>query len=192
MIEVAPGVEGLIFDCDGTLVNSMPIHWECWHGTFEKFGATCPHDFLERLKGVPTHGIIQQFNEKFGYNFDVEEFTEEKERLAQEKLVNVETIKPVVALVYKYHKKMPMAVASGGPYDTVKLSLDATELSQYFGAFVTADDPVDPKPAPGIFLEAARQIGVAPEKCQVFEDADMGLEAGRAAGMIVTDIRPYV
>ena len=192
MLEVAPGVEGLIFDCDGTLVDSMPIHWECWHGTFEKFGATCPHDFLEDLKGVPTHGIIAAFNKKFGYNFDVEAFTAEKERLAQEKLVHVKTIEPVVALVYKYHNKMPMSVASGGPFATVKLSLDATGISKYFDAFVTADDPVDPKPAPGIFLEAARQIGIAPEKCQVFEDADMGVQAGLAAGMVVTDVRKYL
>ena len=192
MINVASGVEGLIFDCDGTLVNSMPIHWECWHGTFEKFGATCPHDFLEEMKGVPTDGIITAFNAKYGYNFDVEEFTEEKERLAKIKLLNVEVIEQVTALVYKYHNKMPMAVASGGPFETVKVSLDVTDLSRYFDAFVTADDPVNPKPSPDIFLEAARQIGIAPEKCQVFEDADMGVKAGLAAGMVVTDVRPFL
>ncbi len=192
MLEVAPGVEGLIFDCDGTLVDSMPIHWECWHGTFEKFGATCPHDFLEKMKGVPTHGIIAAFNDQFGYNFDVEAFTEEKERLAKLKLRDVKKIEPVTDLVYKYHKVMPMAVASGGPFETVIISLNATDLSQYFEAFITADDPVKPKPSPDIFLEAARQIGVAPEKCQVFEDADMGVKAGLAAGMVVTDVRLFL
>lgn len=192
MIAVAPGVEGLIFDCDGTLVDSMPIHWECWHETFERFGATCPHDFLERLKGVPTHGIIAAFNEKFGYDFDVEAFTEEKENLAKKKLLHVKEIEPVTALVYKYHNKIPMAVASGGPYETVKISLDATGLSQYFEVYITADDPVNPKPSPDIFLEAARRIGVAPEKCQVYEDADMGVEAAVGAGMQYTDVRLYL
>lgn len=189
---VASHIEGLIFDCDGTLVNSMPIHWECWHDTFEKFGATCPHDFLERMKGVPTHGIIAAFNEEFGHEIDVASFTEEKERLAKLKLVNVEIIEPVVALVHQYHSKLPMAVASGGPFATVKVSLDATNLSQYFETFVTADDPVAPKPSPEIFLEAARRIGIAPEKCQVFEDADMGVKAAIAAGMAITDVRTYI
>ncbi len=192
MIEVAPGVEGLIFDCDGTLVDSMPIHWECWHGTFAKFGATCPPEFLDRLKGVPTHGIIAQFNEAFGYDFDVAEFTEAKENLAKEKLLHVKEIEPVTALVYKYHKTLPMAVASGGPFETVKLSLDVTGLSKYFEVYITADDPVAPKPSPDIFLEAARRIGVAPEKCQVFEDADMGVKAALDAGMVITDVRKYL
>ena len=192
MLEVSPNIQGLIFDCDGTLIDSMPIHWECWHGTFEKFGASCPHEFLEELKGVPTHGIIAAFNKKFGYDFDVDAFTEEKERLAKEKLVHVRTIEPVTSLVYQFHGSLPMAVASGGPFATVKLSLDATGLSSYFETFVTADDPVKPKPSPEIFLEAAKRIGVPPEKCQVFEDADMGIQAAKAAGMIATDVRPYL
>ena len=192
MIAVAPGVEGLIFDCDGTLVDSMPIHWECWHETFEQFGATCPHDFLDKLKGVPTHGIIAAFNEQFGYDFNVEAFTEAKENLAKQKLLQVKAIEPVTSLVYDFHGKLPMAVASGGPFETVKLSLDATGLSQYFEVYITADDPVNPNPSPDIFLEAARRIGVHPEKCQVFEDADMGVQAAVAAGMKITDVRLYL
>jgi HAD superfamily hydrolase (TIGR01509 family) len=181
-----------VFDCDGTLVDSMPIHWECWHGTFESLGASCPHDFLEEMKGVPTHLIIATFNERFGYDLDVDAFTEEKERRAKIKLSAVQPIEQVTALVYENRNLLPMAVASGGPRDTVLVSLDAVGLTGYFETIVTADDPVAPKPSPDIFLEAARRLGVSPASCQVFEDADMGLEAARAAGMIATDVRPFL
>jgi HAD superfamily hydrolase (TIGR01509 family) len=192
MLSIHPDARGLIFDCDGTLVDSMPIHWECWHGTFESLGASCPHDFLEEMKGVPTHLIIATFNERFGYDLDVDAFTEEKERRAKIKLSAVQPIEQVTALVYENRNLLPMAVASGGPRDTVLVSLDAVGLTGYFETIVTADDPVAPKPSPDIFLEAARRLGVSPASCQVFEDADMGLEAARAAGMIATDVRPFL
>ena len=144
------------------------------------------------MKGVPTDGIITAFNQEYGYNFDIHKFTEEKEACAKRRLLDVKPIEPVVALVYEYHGRLPMAVASGGPLETVLVSLDAIAITKYFEAFVTADDPVDPKPAPGIFLEAARQLGIDPIECQVFEDADMGIKAAQAAGMIVTDVREYV
>lgn len=192
MLQIDPRAKGLIFDCDGTLVDSMPIHWQCWHGTFESLGASCPHDFLEAMKGVPTHRIIAAFNEQFGHDIDVESFTEEKERRARIKLMEVEPIEMVTALVYQGHGTLPMAVASGGPLDTVMISLEAVGLTSYFETFVTADDPVAPKPSPDIFLEAARRIGVAPEFCQVFEDADKGMEAAHEAGMIGTDVRLFL
>ena len=191
-MNINPDAKGLIFDCDGTLVDSMPIHWQCWHDTFSSFGATCPHEFLEHMKGVPTDGIIRAFNEKYGFDFDIDSFTEQKEAHAKKLLKEVETIREVTALVYEHHGQLPMAVASGGPRATVLVSLDATGLTPYFETILTADDPVDPKPAPGIFLEAARRLGIAPEHCEVFEDGDMGLQAARAAGMIATDIRPFV
>ena len=192
MLTIDKHIQGLIFDCDGTLIDSMPIHWECWHGTFAKFGLTCPHEFLDEMKGVPTHGIVEAFNTKFGHNVDIHQFTEEKERLAREKLLQVQPIPVVAGLAQRMAGKLPMAVASGGPYATVSLSLKATGLYSLFETFVTADDPVKPKPAPDIFLEAARRIGILPEHCQVFEDSDLGLQAARDAGMVATDIRPLV
>jgi beta-phosphoglucomutase-like phosphatase (HAD superfamily) len=92
-------------------------------------------------------------------------------------------------VVLKYHDILPMAIASGGVRENVDLELDALNIKKYFQAVVTADDDIRPKPAPDIFLEAARRIGVAPEYCQVFEDGDLGLEAARIAGMLPTDVR---
>ena len=192
MLVVPNHIRGLIFDCDGTLIDSMPLHWTCWHDTFAAFGVSCPHDFLEDLKGVPTDGILRRYNEHFGTSIDVWAFTEEKEHRAQELLLTVQPIRLVTDVVERYHGILPMAVASGGPSATVTLSLRVVGLLDRFVTVVTADDPVKPKPSPDIFLEAARRIGIAPEQCMVFEDADMGIQAALEAGMIATDVRHYV
>ena len=192
MLVIPDYIRGLIFDCDGTLIDSMPLHWRCWHDTFAAFGVTCPHDFLEDLKGVPTDGILRRYNEQFGTTIDVWAFTEEKEHRAQELLLTVQPIRLVTDVVDRYHGILPMAVASGGPSATVTLSLRVVGLLDRFVTVVTADDPVKPKPSPDIFLEAARRIGISPELCQVFEDADMGIQAAHAAGMLATDVRRYL
>ncbi len=192
MLVVPDHIRGLIFDCDGTLIDSMPLHWTCWHDTFAAFGVSCPHDFLEDLKGVPTDGILRRYNERFGTTIDVWAFTEEKEKRAQELLLTVQPIRLVTDVVDRYHGILPMAVASGGPSATVTLSLRVVGLLDRFATVVTADDPVKPKPSPDIFLEAARRIGIPPEYCMVFEDADMGIQAAHAAGMIATDVRAFL
>ncbi|MCZ7670509.1 MAG: HAD-IA family hydrolase [Chloroflexi bacterium] len=116
----------------------------------------------------------------------------DKERRAAEKLKTVGPITAVVELVYRYHGKLPLAVASSGRRQDVETSLRAIGLLSYFDAILTADDAIQPKPAPDIFLAAAARLGVAPEACEVFEDADMGLMGAREAGMVATDVRPYL
>jgi len=95
----------------------------------------------------------------------------------------------VVEVVRKYHGALPMAVASGGTRRNIGLQLETLQLKKYFEVILSADDDIKPKPAPDIFLEAARRLGVEPEHCQVFEDGDLGLDAARTAGMLATDIR---
>lgn len=191
-LDITPGVKALIFDCDGTLVDTMPLHWEAWHAAFAAAGVICPQSFLDATAGMPAPNIIELFNEKFGHDLDVTAVTAEKDRNAAEKLKTVGPIDFVVELVYRYHGKLPMAVASGGRRAGVETSLRAIGLLDYFDAVLTASDPITPKPAPDIFLAAAERLGVAPEVCEVFEDGDMGLVGAREAGMVATDVRPYL
>jgi len=191
-ISISPAIRGLIFDCDGTLVDSMPIHHACWHETFVHFGESCPSDFLPPFNGMPSRMIIAEFNARFGRSIDVDAFTAEKDRRADRLLRNVQPITEVTSIVEDYHGRLPMAVASGGKKRSVMRSLNAVGLTRYFNAIVTADDPVDPKPEPGIFIAAARMIGVPPEDCLVFEDGDLGIIAAQRAGMTVIDVREYV
>lgn len=187
-----PHARGLIFDCDGTLVDSMPIHMACWHETFSHFGEFCPPDFLPQFNGMPSRQIIAHFNEWYGRNIDPVEFGVEKDRRARKLLANVDPIPKVTEIVEQFRGKMPMAVASGGKRANVLHSLTAIGMHEHFEAIVTADDPVPGKPEPGIFLEAARQLGIEPELCQVFEDGPMGIEAAKRAGMSVVDVRDYL
>ena len=192
MIHIPPQVKGLIFDCDGTLADTMPTHWKAWHETFAVYGKTCPQAFLDRCLGIPAVEIVRMYNMTYGEKIDPWRFAEDKDIRAHEGLAHVGPIVPVVDLVRCYHGKLPMAVASGGIRMNVEVSIEAIGLQNYFEAIVTADDDVPPKPSPAIFMEAARRLRVDPVYCQVFEDSDVGLEAARKAGMIATDIRHYL
>lgn len=192
MIPVAPQVRALIFDLDGTLADTMPLHYKAWHETFAALGVSCPQSFLENHNGIPTEIIVSQFNDDFGHTLDPIAFAQDKEARVVHKLSSVQPIGPVAELVDRYRDQLPMAVATGGRRAHVRITLQTLGLQDAFAAIITADDPVQPKPSPDIFLEAARRLAVEPGYCQVFEDADPGLEAAFQAGMIATDIRKYL
>ena len=191
-IRVLPGMEGLIFDCDGTLADTMPIHIKAWCETFADYGLQCPETFLHSVKGMPAKKIIERFNRLYGHQIDPVAFARQKNETAREKLHESLPIEPVAAIVRRYRDKLPMAVASGGTRENVLLTLSAVGFGDCFAAVLTSDDDIPPKPDPGIFVEAARRMNVAPAVCQVFEDGDAGLEAARRAGMAATDVRPYL
>ncbi|MFC1563438.1 HAD family hydrolase [candidate division KSB1 bacterium] len=192
MIKIYPGVKGLIFDCDGTLVDSMPLHMKAWKRAFNDFGEDCPDKFLNPLKGMHEEEIVELYNERFNKNIDSRRLVELKHRCFQEDLADVKPIKPVVDIVMKYHVDYPMAVVSGGTFRNVSRALEIAGIINYFKVILTADDPIRPKPAPDIFIEAAKRINVEPGFCQVFEDGELGLKAAEQAGMYLTDIRDYI
>lgn len=192
VIEVPANVQGLVFDCDGTIADTMPLHYQAWVAALNEHGHDFPEALFYEMAGIPTVRIIEILNEKHGYTLPVQEAADRKESLYEELLPQVVPIEPVVRLVKQYAGKLPMAVATGGTRAIVAKTLDALHLLEYFrpDTIVTADDVKHGKPAPDIFVESARRLGVAPERCWAFEDADLGLQAARAAGMHTVDIRP--
>ena len=192
MIRVFPGIGGLIFDCDGTLADTMAVHTRSWVGTLKNHGFDCPTQFLETLRGMPAEEIVALLNEKYHLQLDPLEVAKEKNERAFEELQYVKAIEPVAAIVRDYGEKLPMCVASGGTRVNVLRTLKAIGMSDLFRAVITADDGLKPKPDPAMFLESARIMNVEPERCQVFEDGDLGLEAALKAGMKATDVRPYL
>ena len=192
VIPVDPNAQGLIFDCDGTLVDSMPIHFRAWQAALEAAGVEYHHEFIDAHKGVPAIGILQHYNQTYGTSLDVEAVAADKQRRAYKGLARVEPIVPVANIVTRLHGKIPMAVASGGSRENVERMLEVTGLAGLFETVITGSDPVPPKPDPAIFVECAQRMGISPVRCQVFEDGDPGLEAARLAGMIATDVRPYL
>ena len=192
MIPVEKHVRGLIFDCDGTLADTMPIHMEAWCDTFHAYGFECPKIFLNEVKGMPAVKIVEEFNRRFRQDIGAEAFAREKNERARNGLHLAEPLQPVLDIVNRFKGRLPMAVASGGIRANVLLIIEAIGLKGVFDAVITADDAVEPKPSPAIFLEAARRIHVESRFCQVFEDGDMGLQAARRAGMAATDVRKYI
>ena len=190
---MVPGwVQGLIFDCDGTLADSLPLHYAAWEETFAALGLPCPLEFLLRHNGKPTDLIVKLYNAEFGRTIDVAEFTADKERRTYARLEQTRPVEPAAGLARQSYRRLPLAVVSGSNRANVERTLRAIGLRELFPVVLTADDGLPPKPAPELFLEAARRLRVEPGYCQVFEDADAGLEAARRAGMLATDVRPFL
>ena len=181
--------EGLIFDCDGTLVDTMPIHFKAWSITTKKYGLIFPEDRFYALGGVSPFEVLRILSSEQGMTIDFEAVTREKESLYMQLISEAKEIPEVMEIVRANYGKKPMAVASGGTSETVVGILNHCSIKQYFDIIVTSEDVENPKPAPDTFLEAARRMNVAPEKCQAYEDADMGMKAILAAGMEAVDVR---
>jgi len=136
--------------------------------------------------------IVAAVGRATGKTIDVATFVPRKQGRFRELLPGVQEIALVADLARAQYGHLPMAVVSGGCRRNVLASLEATGLGRCFSVVLTSDDPFPGKPAPDILLEAARRLGVPPGSCQVFEDGDLGLDAARAAGMLATDVRPWI
>lgn len=192
MITIEPHIQGLIFDADGTLIDTMPLHYLAWQETVQGVGASFPEKLFYELAGVPSDKIAEILNEKFGYQLEPKRTASDKERLFLESyLPNARAIEPVVAIARANKGQLPMAVATGGIPTVVQAALRAIGLENFFDAIVTSEDVVNGKPAPDTFLEAAHRLKVDPKACMVFEDSDLGLEAAERAGMTGIDVRPW-
>ena len=191
-IPIPPHIRALLFDCDGTLVDTMPLHWQAWLETLHHVGIEISQDFIEGYRGATVTDIVAAVSRATGKTIDLATFVPRKQARFRELLPGVQEIALVADLARAHHNKLPMAIVSGGCRRNVVASLEATGLAQYFPVVLTSDDPFPGKPAPDLFLEAARRLGVAPELCQVFEDGDLGLDAARAANMLATDVRPWL
>ena len=183
--------KGLIFDCDGTLADTMPLHWQAWHESFAEVGLSCPLGFLNQFCGVPSSHIVESFNAEFGTGLDPVGFSKAKQKRVQQLLPASQRIGVIADVVEASLGRIPMAVASGGTRYNVDLILSAIGLDHAFDVIMTADDDVDAKPMPGIFLEAARRLSVAPVDCLIFEDGEPGFVAARLAGIPFVDVREY-
>jgi len=182
----------LIFDCDGTLAHTMPVHWEAWKEVSARHGLQFPEERFYALGGVPTRDIVRMLATEQGRpDIDPLKFAAEKEAAYFERFAHVGPVEEVIAIAEAHRGRIPMGVASGGSRHAITRVLSHLGILDWFGAVVTNEDVVHQKPAPDIFLEAARRLGVEPQYCRAFEDTDLGLEAIRAAGMDAVDIRHH-
>jgi beta-phosphoglucomutase family hydrolase len=188
-MNLPPHIRGLIFDCDGTLADTMPLHWHAWQMVTERHGLHFPEDRFYSLGGVPTRDILKMLAQEQGRSLDHFAVAHEKEEAYLPLMADIEPIHAVVDIARANHGKVPMAVASGGTQRIITDVLQRLKIRELFDAVVTSEMVKHQKPAPDIFLEAARLIGVDPKHCRAYEDTDLGLTAIRAAGMEAVDVR---
>ncbi len=183
---------GYIFDLDGTLIDSMPVHYRAWDLAMREVGmpGQLDEDFFYSLGGVPTVRVAALTAAHYGLTIDAEAVAHRKEMLYLDCLAEVTVIEPVVAFARRVAETAPVAIATGGAPVIAHPALRASGLDSLFEIVVTPEDvaPGRGKPAPDMFLEAARRMGVAPENCVVFEDAEPGVRAAEAAGMAVVRV----
>jgi HAD superfamily hydrolase (TIGR01509 family) len=181
---------GYIFDLDGTLIDSMPVHYRAWDAAMRRVGLQEPlnEDFFYSMGGVPTRRVAELIGAHYGLKIDADQVFHLKEAIFTEMLPEVALIEPVVAFARRVARTHPVSVASGGPRPVVERSLELAGLKKLFPIVVTADDVVHGKPAPDMFLLAAKSMGVPPARCLVFEDAEPGVQGALAAGMQVVRV----
>lgn len=191
--DIKPGAKALIFDLDGTLADTMPYHFAGWKKASLKFGADLDTAFLRKYTGTPGWIIAAEILKKCGLDGSVTVDDIMNEKLLQFHSLQhlVQPIIPVVDIAKKYHGKMPMSVGTGGHRDAVERTLEITGLRKYFDIIVTANDVSSYKPDPETFLKCARLMNVEPSAVEVFEDSELGIQAGLNAGMMVTDVRSW-
>jgi beta-phosphoglucomutase-like phosphatase (HAD superfamily) len=182
-------IKGIIFDCDGTLADTMPLHWQAWQVICRRHQVDLPEDRFYSLVGVPSRDILKLLSLEQGLPLDPMAVAREKEAEYLPLIAQVEPINAVVGVARENFGKIPMAVASGGTRRIIEQVLHHLGIHSLFAAIVTSEDVVKQKPAPDIFLEAARRIGVPPRQCRAYEDTDLGMQAIRAAGMEAVDVR---
>jgi beta-phosphoglucomutase-like phosphatase (HAD superfamily) len=182
-------VEALIFDCDGTLADTMPAHYQAWLETLRPHGIAFPEDRFYAMGGMPTGKILERLFAEAGRIPDVDGLTRQKEAAFVRKISEIRPIAKVVEVARRGRGVLPMAIASGGHRHMVEMTLRQIGILDWFPVLVAAEDTVKHKPEPDVFLEAARRLDVALGICTVYEDTDLGIEAARRAGMRWIDVR---
>jgi len=172
-----------LFDCDGTIADSMPLHYVAWKKALGEWGCEFSEQVFYAWGGMPTAQIVATLNAQQGLRMGVEEVCERKERLYFELLPQLKPVPEVLEHIEQQQGRLPFAVVSGSRRDSVEASLRALGLMGRFATLVCAGEYRKAKPHPEPFLLAAERLGVAPSACLVFEDTDMGIAAAQAAGM---------
>lgn len=183
----------LIFDCDGTLADSMPVHWQAWSNTFTERGWTGFPPYPEYMTwgGISGEQVARRAAGDAVSDAQVADAVVAKQEHYLKLTPTIKPIEPVLAVARAYRGKMPMAVATGSRRRSVTQTLNTIQAFDWFDALVSADDVTQHKPHPETYLKAAKALGVAPEDCLAFEDAPPGIDAAIAAGMDVVDVRDF-
>ncbi len=184
--------EAFLFDLDGTVADSMPLHYLSWAQAVGEAGGQFPEEMFYALGGVPLPRTVEILNERFGTAMDPAVVVARKEGLYLGMLDRLTPVAAVLRVMEAWVGRVPFAIVSGSPRASIEATLARLGLGHYFPLVVGAEDYREGKPAPEPFLMAAARLGVAPERCLVFEDAEAGVQSAVAAGMKWVRIEPQM
>jgi len=182
--------QAYLFDCDGTVADSMPLHYVAWNQALGEWGCTFTEERFYQLGGLPIVEIIGLIGREQGIEMPTGQVAKRKEQLYFEYLPSLQCVPEVLEHIELQRGRIPFAVVSGSTRDSVEASLRAIGLLDSFEVLVCAGDYRKSKPDPEPFLIAAERLGVSPENCLVFEDTQMGIKAATAAGMASVRVPP--
>jgi HAD superfamily hydrolase (TIGR01509 family) len=179
-----------LFDCDGTIADSMPLHYKAWKRALVEWNCEFEEKLFYQWGGMPVVEIISALNRRDGLTMPVEIVARRKEELYFELLPELKAVPEILEYINAAHGRIPFAVVSGSTSESVTASLVALKMFDRFDTMVCAGDYSRSKPDPEAFLLAAARLGVAPQSCLVFEDTDMGIQAATSAGMASVKVPP--
>lgn len=172
-----------LFDCDGTIADSMPLHYIAWKKALGEWNCEFDEQLFYAWGGMPVAEIISTLNQNHGLRMPVESVSRRKENLYFDLLPQLQPVPEVLEVIDSGYGRLPFAVVSGSTQESVIASLTVLNLLDRFDTLVCAGDYRESKPHPEAFLLAATRLGVPPEACLVFEDTEMGIQAAHNAGM---------
>jgi HAD superfamily hydrolase (TIGR01509 family) len=183
---------GFIFDCDGTLVDSMPVHFQAWRAGLRAARAPFEFTWIEFLSraGMSLDGTVDELEKKYSCTLNRQAIRETKDLSYLQTEECILPILDVVEFARHLYGRYPMAVASGGHRDDVERVLVRLGLRHLFSTVITPSDVMRGKPDPEMFLLAASRINAAPHECLVLEDGESGFEAARRAKMTCAVVAP--
>jgi beta-phosphoglucomutase family hydrolase len=181
-----------LFDLDGTVADSMPLHWRAWSQAITEFGGHFPEELFYAWGGIPLVKTVEMLNERFGYSMSPVETVKRKEALYHEIIHELQPVASVIEHVEAQHGRIPLAIVAGSPCASIHSTLTQLGLLDRFQVIIGSEDYQHGKPDPEPFLTAAARLNVPPADCLVFEDAEAGIAAAQAAGMdwVRVPVRP--
>jgi beta-phosphoglucomutase-like phosphatase (HAD superfamily) len=175
--------DAYLFDCDGTIADSLPLHFRAWNEALARWGCRFEADLFSAWSGIPIAKTVEMLNEKYSLHMPVAEVVGIRDEAYHRLLPQVRPVAVTLPYIEHGFGRLPLAVVSGSSRASVRRTLEALHLSDRFQKIIGAEDYRQGKPDPEPFLVAAERLGVRPDACLVFEDADLGIEAARRAGM---------
>lgn len=188
MFSLPSHVRALIFDLDGTLLDTMAVHHQAWRETMQEYGIEITQELFDGFGGQTTPDIVAGLEQRFSRSLPGDAIALAKDQAFVRHAPLIHPIPSVMEIAQRHADALPMGVATNEHFGVANIVMRLTGLSSLFQTMVTVDEVDNSKPAPDMFLECARRLEVPPEHCHVFEDSRFGLAAAEAAGMTVTDV----